>query len=130
MQASDTTFARRAFRGAAIYGILVLVPQYFLEARIGVDSPPPITHPEYFYGFVGLALVWQFAFWLIGADPQRYRPLMPIAVLEKASFGIAALVLFQLGRIPSTMLAAGVLDLALGVLFVLAWQRTPGRAAA
>jgi hypothetical protein len=49
-------FARVVFLVAGIYGILVLLPQYFLEERIGIDSPPPITHPEHFYGFVGVAL--------------------------------------------------------------------------
>lgn len=130
MQTTHTRFPRLAFRGAAIYGVIALLPQYFLEARVGLDFPPPITHPEYFYGFVGLALVWQLAFWLIGSDPLRYRPLMPIAVLEKASFGVAALLLFLADRAPSPILAAGLLDLTLGVLFVVAWRRTPVAVAA
>lgn len=46
------TFARRVFFIAAVYGVIVLVPQYFMEARSGRDFPPPITHPEHFYGFV------------------------------------------------------------------------------
>jgi hypothetical protein len=69
-------------------------PQFFLEAQIGRDYPPPITHPEHFYGFVGVALAWQFVFLLIGRDPARYRPLMPIAVLEKLAFGVPAVVLY------------------------------------
>jgi hypothetical protein len=40
------TFAKRVFLIAGVYGVLVLAPQYFLEARIGRDFPPPITHPE------------------------------------------------------------------------------------
>lgn len=52
-------FARYLFCFAAIYGFLVLVPQYFLEEHIGRDYPPPITHPEHFYGFLGVALAWQ-----------------------------------------------------------------------
>jgi hypothetical protein len=58
-------FARRLFLLAGIYGILVLAPQYFLEAKLGQDYPPPITHPEQFYGFIGVALAWQAAFLLI-----------------------------------------------------------------
>jgi hypothetical protein len=49
------TFARWTFRLAAIYGLIVLLPFYGLEQRIGHDTPPPITHPEYFYGFIGAA---------------------------------------------------------------------------
>jgi hypothetical protein len=41
-------FARGVFLVAGIYGLLVLTPIYFLEARIGRETPPPITHPEYF----------------------------------------------------------------------------------
>ncbi len=118
-------FARRAYTAAAIYGILALAPQYFLEQQVNRDFPPAITHPEYFYGFVGLALVWQFAFLLIARDPVRYRPLMPITWLEKLSFGGAAVVLMLLGRIPTPVFALGLVDLALGALFVAAWLRTP-----
>ena len=39
--------ASRIFRWAGIYGLIVLFPTLFLEARIGIDAPPPITHPEY-----------------------------------------------------------------------------------
>lgn len=118
-------FARRAYTAAAVYGIVALAPQYFLEKKVGLDFPPAITHPEYFYGFVGLALVWQFAFLLIARDPVRYRPLMPITWLEKLSFGGAAAVLMAMGRIPTPVFALGMLDLALGALFVVAWLKTP-----
>jgi len=46
------TFARRVFTIAGIYGLLVVTPLYLLEDRIGRDQPPPITHPEFFYGFL------------------------------------------------------------------------------
>jgi hypothetical protein len=117
-------FARRVFTMAAIYGILVLAPQYFLEAQIGRDYPPPITHPEHFYGFVGVALAWQFAFLLIGRDPARYRPLMPIAVLEKLAFGVPAVVLYLQGRLHVHVLGAGLLDLVLGALFAISYVKT------
>lgn len=119
-------FASRVFRWAGIYGLVTLLPQYFLERQVGVDFPPPITHPEYFYGFVGLALVWQLAFLLIASDPVRYRPLMLVGVLEKLSFGVPAVVLFALGRIPAPVLVFGMIDLALGALFALAYRATPG----
>ena len=41
---------------AGIYGLLVLVPQYFVEAA-GVVST--IALPEFFYGFFGVAAAWQ-----------------------------------------------------------------------
>jgi hypothetical protein len=117
------TFARRVFLFAGIYGLVVLVPMYFLEGRIGRDQPPPITHPEYFYGFLGVAVAWQVAFLVIARDPARFRPLMVPAVLEKATFGFAAIALATAGRIPGAVLASALVDLALGVLFVIAYAR-------
>ena len=123
-------FARRVFLLAGIWGLLIMVPQYFLEERIGRDAPPPITHPEYFYGFIGVTIAWQIAFLVISRDPIRYRPLMPVAIVEKAAFGPAMIVLYMLGRVNLEMLAAGILDLSLGAFFVVAFLRTPGTAAA
>ena len=117
-------FARRVFLIAGIYGLLVLLPHYFLEARIGRDQPPAITHPEYFYGFLGVGVSWQVAFLVISRDPVRFRPLMVPAVLEKATFGLAAVALWSGGRLAAQMLAAGLIDLALGILFVFAFLKT------
>jgi hypothetical protein len=116
-------FARVVFLAAGIYGILVLLPQYFLEERIGIDYPPPITHPEHFYGFVGVALAWQVAFLVVARDPRRFRPIMIPAVLEKAAFGIAAPVLYLQTRVPAATLGFGLVDLLLGTLFFIAWLR-------
>lgn len=118
-------FARRVFLIAAVYGVLVLAPQYFMEARIGRDFPPPITHPEHFYGFIGVALAWQVLFVVIARDPVRYRAVMPVAVLEKLGFGIAAVVLFAQGRLHAAVLGAGVIDLVLAALFLAAFRLTP-----
>ena len=119
-------FARRVFLIAAIYGLLVLLPQYFLEEKTGRDFPPAITHPEYFYGFIGVAVAWQIVFLVISRDPIRYRPLMPVAVVEKIAFGVPAIVLYVTGRLSAQMLGAGILDLILGVLFVIAYKSTRG----
>jgi hypothetical protein len=117
-------FAKRVFLVAAIYGLIVLLPQYFLEEKTGRDFPPAITHPEYFYGFIGIAVAWQLVFLIIARDPIRYRPLMPVAVVEKIAFGFPAVALYLAGRLSSQMLGAGILDLILGVLFVIAYKRT------
>lgn len=121
---SSHTFARRAFRWAGIYGLIVLLPQYFMEGQISRNFPPPITHPEHFYGFVGVALAWQFVFLTIARDPVRYRPLMLPAILEKVSFGVAAIVLFALGRISLFVLAPALVDLLLATAFAAAYRST------
>lgn len=117
--------AKMTFRIAGIYGATFLAPQYFLEKRIALDFPPAITHPEHFYGFIGVALAWQVAFFVIASDPVRYRPLMGVAVLEKVSFGSAAIVLYVQQRLAALTLAAGIVDLILAGLFILAMQKTP-----
>jgi hypothetical protein len=117
-------FARIVFTVAGIYGLLVIAPQFFLEARIGVDDPPAITHPEYFYGFVGVALAWQLVFLVIGRDPLRYRPLMLVALVEKWSFAAAAWILFAQGRVSATLVIFGTIDFVLGCLFLAAWRAT------
>lgn len=116
-------FARRLFNIAGIYGLLVLVPQYFMEAKNGRDYPPPITHPEYYYGFVGVAVAWQVLFLILARDPKRYRPMIIPAILEKLSFAIAAFVLYAQQRLGTTMLLAASIDLLLGVLFIVAYVK-------
>jgi len=121
--------ASRIFLVAAVYGIAVLAPQYFLEAKVGRDFPPPITHPEHFYGFIGVALAWQLAFLLIAKDPVRYRLFMLPAIAEKLAFGIAAPVLFLLGRAPAPVALFGGVDLLLATLFFVAFRATRAAAA-
>lgn len=116
-------FARIVFWIAGIWGFVVLTPLYFLYDTIGSQTPPPLTHPGFYYGFVGLALVFQLVFFLIGSDPARYRPMMIPAMLEKFVYGFTLIVLYLQGRIsPKEM--AGLLDLILGVLFVIAYLKT------
>ena len=46
-------FAKIVFWIAGIWGVLTLTPLYFMFDLIGRKDPPPITHPAFFYGFVG-----------------------------------------------------------------------------
>ncbi|PLS77008.1 MAG: hypothetical protein CYG59_26075, partial [Chloroflexi bacterium] len=105
----------------AIYGLIVMPPQYFLEERNGLRNPPAITHPEYYYGFIGVVIAWQVLFLIITQNPIQYRPMMLPAILEKAGFGVAAIVLFAQQRIALEMLGAGIIDLGLLVLFVVSY---------
>jgi hypothetical protein len=111
------------FRLAGVYGIVTVAPLYFLEATI-TRTTGPIGHPEYFYGFVGLCLVWQIFFLMISRDPSRWRPAMPIAVLEKLSFSIPVLVLYLGQRVSASVMGFASIDLLWAVLFVTAFLRT------
>ena len=114
-------FAKIVFLVAGIYGLVVLLPLYFMEAQTGRDYPPRITHPEYYYGFVGVAVAWQLAFLVISRDPVRYRSLMIPSIVEKASFGIAVGVLYLQQRVSTFIVGAAMADSILGVLFVIAF---------
>lgn len=118
-------FAQRVFLVAGIYGLVVLLPQYFLEGKNGRDFPPPITHPEYYYGFLGVAVAWQVLFLVMAKNPARYRIAMIPAVLEKLGFGVAVVALFLLGRVSSlVLLGFALLDLILAALFIVAYAKT------
>jgi hypothetical protein len=117
-------FARWVFLIAGIYGVLALVPMYFQEATVAQTRPPAITHAEYYYGFIGVALAWQVLFLQLSRDPRRHRPLMVPSMLEKAGFGCAMLVLYAQHRLSNLMLAAGLVDLLFVVLFALAYRLT------
>lgn len=116
------TFARRVFLVAGVYGIVVLAPQYFVELGL----PALMNRPEHFYGFVGVALAWQFGFLIIATDVARYRSLMLAGVLEKLSFGVPVAILYLVDRVSTGVLLAGMLDLILGALFVAAFMATEG----
>ncbi len=118
-------FAKVVFWIAGGWGILVITPLFFMFDLIGRQDPPAITHPGFYYGFIGAALAWQFAFFVIATNPARYRLLMFPSVIEKFTYGIAVIVLFMQKRIsPGDLVFSGV-DLLLGVLFVIAFLKTP-----
>lgn len=123
-------FAKIIFWIAGIWGLLVITPLYFMFALIGRQDPPPITHPGFYYGFVGTALAWQVAFCFIGTDPVRYRPLMLPSILEKAAYGAALIVLVLQGRMHPSDLVFASTDILLGVLFVIAYFRLSGQPSA
>jgi hypothetical protein len=113
--------ASRIFLIAGIYGLIVLVPQYFTEKMFSEQNPPPLTHPEFYYGFVGIAVAWQIVFLIISRDPLRYRMLMIPSVLEKITFGGAVLILFGQRGISRTTLGFAIVDLCLAVFFTIAY---------
>jgi len=117
-------FAKIVFWIAGIWGLLVITPHYFLFDIIGQKDPPPITHPGFFYGFVGCALTWQVAFCFMATDPVRFRPLMIPSILEKATWTIAVVTLVLQGRMHNSDLVFAVTDGLLGLLFVIAYFKT------
>ena len=121
-------FARVVFAVAGILGLLILVPGFFTIDMIGQQFPPPVTHPDFYYGFLCVTVAWQLAFLVIATDPVRFRPLMPVAMLEKFPYVTMLLVLYAKGQLAPAQLTAVFVDGTLGVLFVVAYLKTPRKA--
>ena len=117
-------FAKRVFFWAGVYGVAVLAPMVFMEGRIGRDQPPPITHPEFFYGFLGLAILFQVVFFIIASSPIRMRPFMIPAILEKFVYTLAVVVLYLQNRVYPATLYISLVDPILGLLFIAAYRKT------
>lgn len=118
-------FAKILFYVAGIWGILVITPLYFIFNQIAEKDPPPVTHPLFYYGFAGLALVWQFVFLLIGSNPVRFRPLILVGILEKLGYFIPAVILYQQHRVKTFDVGLACCDALLAVLFLIAYLKTP-----
>lgn len=116
-------FAHFVFLFAGLVGLAEIVPLYFYESTLGRTQPPPVTHPDFYYGFLGVALAWQIAFLIISRDPLRYLPLMPALFLEKLLYPVAVLTLHLQGRVPAQMMGGAAVDVVWLVLFVVVWVK-------
>lgn len=123
-------FAKTLFWCAGVWGMLTLIPMFFLYERLGAFSPPPPTHPEFYFGFLSVALAWQFAFFAIASDPARFRLLILPAVLEKLGYVLVLFSLYEQGRITAIQFTPAAPDGLLCLLFVLAFFRIRPRVAA
>ena len=117
-------FAQVVFIGAGVWGIAVLTPLYFLVDLTGRPYAAPVDYPHFFYGFLSVAMAWQFAFLVIGSSPARFRPLMLPAILEKLGHVAGVAVLYGQGRVASADAAAAGPDLFLAILFIIAFVVT------
>jgi hypothetical protein len=118
-------FARVVFLVAGIWGVLVLTPLYFMFDLIGRKDPPLITHPGFYYGFVGAGLAWQVAFLIIAKYPVHLRLIMIPAVIEKFTYGIAMFVLYFQSRVQLSDMVFAAVDTLFGILFMIAFVKTP-----
>jgi hypothetical protein len=115
---------RLIFTAAGIYGLVVLTPFLFMERLIAERTPGGLTHPEYYYGFLGAALVMQLFYLTIGRDPVRFRPLMPLCTLAKLAFFVPVLILYLQEKVPAVTLEFASVDALLAFAFLHAWRIT------
>ena len=119
-------FAKTVFVVAGVWGLVVLTPLYFAADFVGHRYPPPITHPDFYYGFIGVAVVWQIGFLVIGRDPERFHAMMIPAVLEKLVYVISLTALYVQGRLAAAQFSLAGPDLALGILFIVSFFKVEG----
>jgi hypothetical protein len=117
-------FAKIVFWVAAIWGVVILTPLYFMFDLIGRQDPPPITHPAFYYGFISVGLAFQIAFLVIAQDPKRLRPMMVPSMVEKFGGGATFVVLYLQRRLTMGDLVLGCIDLLFGALFLAAFFKT------
>jgi hypothetical protein len=117
-------FAKLVFYAAGIWGVGVLAPLVFLVDVTGRHYRAPEVYPQFFYGFIAVAMAWQFGFLLIGSDPARFRPVMILAMIEKFGYVMTLIVLYARQRISSVDFQPAAPDFILGVLFVVAFIKT------
>ena len=116
--------ARFVFIGAGIWGIAVLTPLYWLVDISGRHYAVPTDYPQFFYGFIGVAIAWQIAFLIIGSNPARFRTFMIPAMIEKFGYVSTLLFLYSQSRISALDMQPAIPDGLLGLLFVAAFLRT------
>jgi hypothetical protein len=118
-------FARIIFSIAFVWGLLILTPLLFLFNLISEKDPPPITHPAFYYGFVSAGLAFQFVFLVIARDPIRFRLMMLPSILEKFGYFTALAILYLQHRLHPQDFAFASIDALFGILFIVAFFRTP-----
>jgi hypothetical protein len=117
-------FAKVVFIGAGVWGIVVLTPLYWLVDLTGREYSPPADYPQFFYGFLSVAMAWQIAFLVIGSNPLRFWPLMIPSVVEKLGHVATVAALYSQARISTADAQAAVPDLLLGILFIVALAKS------
>ena len=109
-------FAKIVFWIAGALGLVASVGLYF----------QPGSHA--YYGLIAGVLSWQVVFFLIAWDPQRYRPVMIPAMLEKLIWVVTWAYFHLRGQVTATEFASNAIPHGLlGVFFVIAYLRTPKR---
>ena len=99
-----------------------MAPMLFMERQIA----PGLVHPVFYYAWIIVNVAWQILFLVLATAPSRYRPMMLVCVLQKATAVIAIPWLYALGRVGGMWLGAAATDLGFAVLFLIAYRVTPG----
>ena len=116
--------ARIIFIGAGIWGIAVLTPLYWLVDISGRHYAAPNDYPQFFYGFIAVAIAWQIAFLIIGSNPARFRLLMIPAAIEKLGYVSTLILMYGRSRVSAIDVQPAIPDGLIGLLFIVAFWAT------
>lgn len=117
-------FTKIVFGIAGAWGVLALTPLYFMFDTIGRQDPPVLTHPQFYFGFLGVTLAWQSVFFVIATNPARFRPMIIPSLIEKLTFVGAITVLYLQRRMTPSETMSAFPDAILAVLFMIAFAKT------
>jgi len=115
-------FAKWVFIIGGIFGLLAIIPLYFIENRIA----PGLKYPEFYYGFIGINIIWQIVYIYISTNPSRFRPIILFAFFVKILGVISISWLILIERTEPWWCGIIITDLIFAVLFLSAF-RTTGR---
>ncbi len=113
-------FAKWVFMIGGIFGLLAMIPLYFIENRIA----PGLKYPEFYYGFIGINIIWQIVYIYISTNPSRSRPIMLFAFFVKILGVISIFWLILTGRTALWWYGIIMTDLIFAVLFLSAFRVT------
>ena len=117
-------FARIVFRIAGTWGLIILTPLYWLFPGDAGGPGAVFTYGQAYFGFLGVTVAWQIAFFVIASSPVTMRRLMPVAIVEKAAYVLPIAILAAQGRVTGAQASSAVPDFILGSLFVAAYVKT------
>jgi len=114
-------FAKKVFLIAGVYGLMALVPQYFMEGRLSLRFPPPLTHPEHFYGFIwrGDRMAVRVLYNCAGCS--AFAQLHVTCGIGETFLRCSHLGALREGLVTVPVLCAAAIDLLFAILFILAY---------
>jgi hypothetical protein len=118
------SFTKIVFWIAGAWGVLSITPLYFMFDTMGRQDPPALTHSQFYFGFLGVTLAWQIAFFVIATDPARFRPMIIPSLIEKLTYVGAITVLYLERRMTPSEAISAFPDAILAVLFVISFAKT------
>jgi hypothetical protein len=116
-------FAKIVFLIAGVWGLFTLLPLYFMFDVIGRKDPPAITHPQFYFGFLGVTVAWQIAFFVIANDPVRFRPMIIPSLIEKLTYIGACIALYLQQQLAPAQALSALPDAILVILFGISFAK-------